>query len=1354
MATQRQHRQDLAESLTPSKRSQHCVHAQLRLLICIVSAVALFVVPACNTGGRGTEIVPIDPPESIDVTGVTPDEGSAGTVVTISGHGFNLDPTMNEVLFVQNGPGTARVAGQILTVTSSGTDEYGRLVTAMTVRAPTNLHTSTINVSVFDGDDFVFAGARDFLATPVITAVVYGATNAGSGIANIINDTVADLNVILYGYNLSNVVGAIATDENAQPVNVMAMPGLPAGAPAPPPGVTAATVFIPAGTPIAFPNCVESAMVQLQVQTAGNTAVPLVSNRVLIKFRKRYPSGALDDLHGSVTSLVVPSGVRAGQIECEFNLHADADGSSAVFDVTPQYLDPAGTYVDCTVVDGPVQVLPGKAVEPASAAIQAAGHKSSFIWDSGADLPLFEGVTQLRLLVEQTGNTFLCDQAADGEFVSAPIAIANTGASGLGSIFETFRSERYLDDNATDNGVWVVGSGQAEGIGDPATAPSLFGAGTVDVFLEDGIAYTIDTDAGIIVVDDINLGLPTPLTDAANPGALLHELHVRSLTIEPGAIVTVVGEFPVVFRVSGSGVAGETVVQVDGVLDLSGEDGQDGTDVTPGAGGIGIAGGGNGGTGAQAIAGALDIQDIVPATSGTGPGAGQFGRSTSWLSASVATARGGPGGGAGHAAAGLDGVSTNTSNAIAKAQPGRGGSAYGDSLLVHLSPGSGGGGGGTGIRYVPSSQVLSDKTGGGGGAGGGAIEIVADGVVEIGGSIICDGGAGGLGAPGPYGAQGGAGSGGSIAIRATQGLRIADDAVLTARGRPGTQHNNSSTTWLSGGSSDGRIHLESNGPSHYAGFHTFTGLEPPLSDSAVRTGVSALQVNVGSGGDGTLNLSSAAVGATWVVDSGATSADRARVFDEAGTLVLVAGQPGGVIELTTLIIPEQVTLRVWGGNPLTLRVTGAAKIDGTIDVSGGPGGLIDDSGSDPIAGAGGRAGPGGGDGGSGGIVSGSANVIGGIGTLPHSLPPELLATSPYSAGPQTSAPVPAVPALPAYGGRNVIGGSALDAASSGGGGGFGHPGNEGAAGNVGATTVAGGGGGSAYLNNDFIQPGTLATLLAGGAGGGGGGASDFSDLQLAHAPGTGGGGGGGCLQISVGGAFDLNATAQLLARGGDAFRATQWSGNGGGGAGGAIRLQGLSEMRINGAVISVAGGQANRPVADHPDPAQVIGASYIENSGELGGIGGSGRIQIESPFGINSEPAASCAVSSAAGICPAPTSGSFFLADAGTSVGQSLTYHVSVTNGVYPGHPQFHLIRQDPGTPPGDTPRVLSFMRGASEDRARPGTIGEFGPWTDSPSTLRNTQYVQLKHIFVARTDSAGMILPQILEEVEVLFDY
>ncbi|MEM7168258.1 MAG: hypothetical protein AAF581_22620, partial [Planctomycetota bacterium] len=594
----------------------------------------------------------------------------------------------------------------------------------------------------------------------------------------------------------------------------------------------------------------------------------------------------------------------------------------------------------------------------------------------------------------------------------------------------------------------------------------------------------------------------------------------------------------------------------------------------------------------------------------------------------------------------------------------------------------------------------------------------------------------------------------AIAIRANDGLRIASTALLSARGQLGTQHNNNSSTWLSGDSSDGRIHLESNGPFNFAGFNSLAGLEPTISDPAVDTGINVLPIEVGTGADGALNLGSELPGTTWVIDTGATPTDMVRVFDATGTLAIMGSLPGGILELTSLTLPADVTLRAFGGNPLLIRVSGSALVEGIIDASGSPGGLVDTSGTDPLPGLGGLGGPGGGRGGDGGVVDGVNNMPGADGGLPGDLPADLVAGTPYSSGGGTGLPSSNPDALPATGGQNVVGGSFSEPPTGGGGGGYSDAGGDGGFSNSGISPVAVGAGGSTYLNNDFVHPVTFAPLMIGGGGGAGGGAADFPDPPLTHAPGTGGGGGGGFLQIAVGGFFNLTSTAQLLARGGDAFRGPQFGANGGSGAGGAIRLQGLGVLRVDGAVISVAGGMPDRAVADHPDATQVMNAMYVENAGNIGGQGGAGRIQIESPLGFNAEPPTTCGAGITMGICPPASVGAFVRAGAGVSEATTTSYQVVVDSGSYPGQAEFSAILQTPGFSPEAAPTVLSFVRGASESASQPGVFDQFTPWTDDPSTLRNPQTVQMKHILIGLPTQGGGVTQPTLEEVEASFRF
>ncbi|MCH2580825.1 MAG: hypothetical protein MK133_06460, partial [Planctomycetes bacterium] len=79
----------------------------------------------------------------------------------------------------------------------------------------------------------------------------------------------------------------------------------------------------------------------------------------------------------------------------------------------------------------------------------------------------------------------------------------------------------------------------------------------------------------------------------------------------------------------------------------------------------------------------------------------------------------------------------------------------------------------------------------------------------------------------------------------------------------------------------------------------------------------------------------------------------------------------GFLDLSALIIDEDVVLRATGPNPLTISVKDYAEIAGTIDTSGGAGGALRfiEGGETPLFGRGGVPGAGGGTGGAGGMIS-------------------------------------------------------------------------------------------------------------------------------------------------------------------------------------------------------------------------------------------------------------------------------------------------------------------------------------------------------------------------------------------------
>lgn len=252
----------------------------------------------------------------------------------------------------------------------------------------------------------------------------------------------------------------------------------------------------------------------------------------------------------------------------------------------------------------------------------------------------------------------------------------------------------------------------------------------------DGALDFSGTPSGTIIDFD-----PTTFSPPLDPDGD-NVYHFTTISIPTGVTVRLSAQFlngPVFWLASG-------VVQIDGIIDLNGEDGQNGQDITnnarffavPGAGGFG---GGLGGMGS-----------LTP-TAGNGPG-------------------GGPaiGIGAGH-------VNGN---------PGFGILPYGNDFLVPLIGGSGGGGG----------IFLNNANGGSGGAGGGALLIASSISITVNGTIQANGGTGGESGD----KEGGSGSGGSIHLLAPS---IGVTGTLHAKGGPLVTGGSSRTV-----GSIGRIRVE------------------------------------------------------------------------------------------------------------------------------------------------------------------------------------------------------------------------------------------------------------------------------------------------------------------------------------------------------------------------------------------------------------------------------------------------------------------------------------------------------------------------------------------------------------------
>ncbi|MEM7230828.1 MAG: VCBS repeat-containing protein [Planctomycetota bacterium] len=281
--------------------------------------------------------------------------------------------------------------------------------------------------------------------------------------------------------------------------------------------------------------------------------------------------------------------------------------------------------------------------------------------------------------------------------------------------------------------------------------PSTPGIGSGDGgALDLSFTHVIDTSAGTI--------------DGVRSSAFVgHAFHVSSLAVSAGSEVTVRGDHPLVFLVTGD-------VTIEGLLDVSGVDGGSLGDTrgrpVGATGGRGGPGGGNGGAGGglQPGTGTLD------GGHGAGAGAGGAGRTGIAVVAS--------GGGGGHSAAGTAG-STGAA----------GGSSYSASRLSRLHGGSGGGGGSARDDNLSDglnadAGVTGDDGGGGGGGGGGALRITCGGTLRIVGQILANGGGGGTGNA-DFGGNGGGGSGGSILLQARGGVTVETGSTISANGGTG-----------------------------------------------------------------------------------------------------------------------------------------------------------------------------------------------------------------------------------------------------------------------------------------------------------------------------------------------------------------------------------------------------------------------------------------------------------------------------------------------------------------------------------------------------------------------------------------
>jgi hypothetical protein len=368
----------------------------------------------------------------------------------------------------------------------------------------------------------------------------------------------------------------------------------------------------------------------------------------------------------------------------------------------------------------------------------------------------------------------------------------------------------------------------------------------------------------------------------------------------------------------------------------------------------------------------------------------------------------------------------------------------------------------------------------------------------------------------------------------------------------------------------------------------------------------------------------------------------------------------GTHNYTTINIPSGVTVYVTGmganSGTLTLNATGTIQIDGTIDLSGGPGYQDQVSSGSTQAG---QAGPGGmtgepyatapasascafvaGNGGTLGVgpagSTGDCFVASTTTCLSQSSPNALIFTNPpasfgggagvftgYRAygsgggGPAGGAPGTLCAPYTVMGGeQDCTGVSGGGGAVNGQGGKAGSIGAyDGKAGTTGETQCPGldpgvppacvGGGGGGSIGKAAAADLAVATTFQTGSGGGGGSA-DYLNRPVFGGT-SGGGGGGGALKLMSQTSITVGATGQLLANGGMGAGAGIGSSSmmncdpqpgaaGGGGSGGVIYLQSPALTVAAGGKVSAAGGPG--------------GAVSEFATGGGGGNGGLGRIRL------------------------------------------------------------------------------------------------------------------------------------------------
>lgn len=390
---------------------------------------------------------------------------------------------------------------------------------------------------------------------------------------------------------------------------------------------------------------------------------------------------------------------------------------------------------------------------------------------------------------------------------------------------------------------------------------------------------------------------------------------------------------------------------------------------------------------------------------------------------------------------------------------------------------------------------------------------------------------------------------------------------------------------------------------------------------------------------------------------------------------------GGVFNFKNVKIPQGVTVRGQGTNPMVWLVSGTFEVAGNLSVRGGDGEKAMSLASANFPKAGGYGACGGGDGGAGSPSSTQRDLAGatGNGPLQQALKGGTGGKLSYAAGcnrgsgggggalatqgdphyRQKTQPAGTTP-LPVFQQQTGLGG----------------PGCTGAAGNANRQLDGGQPGAVVFVDsredNNFWGSainyreglriaGELSVPIGGGGGGGGGdlsynGSSNVNDVNFSNdGSGGAGGGGGGVLIVKALGDIIIRSTGHISADGGSGGGGEQSGactkgGGGGAGSGGMVILMSATRIEVNvhglsnsatlasdlyssgtsgkdydfaisadGGVTTTGTFSAPIVVGKYPNRGVECVAPATYDSAPLGGFGGMGIVQLMAPPGTNAD---------------------------------------------------------------------------------------------------------------------------------------